>query len=303
MPLAWFTEEARTLSSVCLWVFAAGFVSIMFLDEIMEDQVVPSLKDGLSTVARSLDTALTDIKEILSNRFTDIGKAITGGLEGALKQTILTGVSAKEPEVGELLKAGKINEAIGVLRGEAEKTPFKRADLVDLLITSSAVSHWDEAWSVVQRMGNDTTAAKSCCRLSYNYWSVGDLRKAIAIAEAGLKIAERQNRSDVTNLLVNDLRNNLAYFFADAKEVRNAELAKRYADEAYRDAPDDPACLDTKGFVHIVFGETPEEVRQGLSFCAKKNQPRPPGPKTAADLVHRAVVRRAALEQVMAGRL
>ncbi len=98
--------------------------------------------------------------------------------------------------------------------------------------------------------------------LAYGFWSIGELRQAIHVAEKGLRLAEKVDRS-----LVSRFRNSLAYYYADTGKRQFEKQARKYAVEALKARPGEPACLDTLGYVKITYGRTKREVSEGVDLC------------------------------------
>lgn len=97
---------------------------------------------------------------------------------------------------------------------------------------------------------------------------IGDSGKAIQFTERGLRLAEELNILEQLHVL----KANLAYFYAEAGLTEKAQQARKMAQEAVDANPANPLFLDTLGFVKIVFGQTYQEVLEGLQDCDKAYQ-------------------------------
>jgi len=118
----------------------------------------------------------------------------------------------------------------------------------------------DEAWSVLRNVKGNPVLHSNLC---YTFWEHGDIRNAIEVAEAGLRVSQ-----ELKNRIVQErLKNNLAYFYAEVGDSKYEELARTYATETYKE--DSASRLDTTGYVKIVFGRNVDEITEGINLCLK----------------------------------
>jgi len=87
-------------------------------------------------------------------------------------------------------------------------------------------------------------------------------RGAVEEAEKALQYGE----SSGDEKLINDAKENIAYFIAEFEQVNRETLARNYSEEVYKVDPS-AENLETKGYVQITFGKSPEEVLKGLKLC------------------------------------
>src|SRR5207249_2241806 len=99
--------------------------------------------------------------------------------------------------------------------------------------------------------------------------------KAISIAEKGLESAQTKLVGNSKQaVMVNTLKNSVAYYYAEAALPEKEELARRYAEDAYRYRVDSKGPIDriagalaTRGYVKITFGHSTDEISDGIKDC------------------------------------
>lgn len=95
------------------------------------------------------------------------------------------------------------------------------------------------------------------------YHSLGKIKEAIEETEEALKKSEKSNLEDHIVLS----KANLAYYYADTGLTTVKDKAIEYANLAMEANPGMVAYKDTLGFVKIVFGESKEDIEEGMSLC------------------------------------
>ena len=90
----------------------------------------------------------------------------------------------------------------------------------------------------------------------------GELEEAIAEAQIALTEAEAAGDTELALLS----RNNIGYYIAETGDSSQEHYARECIGKVIGEDKR-PEFLDTYGYVLIVFGQTEEEVREGLSIC------------------------------------
>lgn len=181
----------------------------------------------------------------------------------ALEPNILFSQDIKQAVKSDINKAEKLAKA------KFAMTPNK-ANLevyVGVLLTWIDIKKTIEAWNILDEFyrtnPESEISSKLFSALAMNFWQFNDLSKAIRIAEIGLKIALKVGDNERSLQLKNDL----AYYYADSGKLEYESNAKQYSKEAYEEKPDVPSRKDTKGYVKIVYGENRKEVIDGMKLC------------------------------------
>lgn len=99
--------------------------------------------------------------------------------------------------------------------------------------------------------------------LGLMYFVLGNYKEAVKETEEALKKSLNSNLEKLAILS----KANVAYYYADAGSEENKEKAIEYANFALDHDPNNPAYKDTLGFVKIIFGQTPEEIKEGMTMC------------------------------------
>ena len=169
------------------------------------------------------------------------------------------------------LRNGNVRAAVQKLFELSQKDPKYFPHLISALVVSPALDDWSKAEKLIKKYGKPEHFRK----LAFNYWTHGDLQKAISLSEKALK--NLQDSSDEE--LVGSIKNSLAYYYADADRSENASYAYQLAEseverrgaipEDLRPLNDYEDALDTLGYVKISFGETISEVRKGIDLCTQ----------------------------------
>lgn len=161
----------------------------------------------------------------------------------------------------------KLQQAIRVLEGH-----YLQAHR-ELLMTARVVSEdprdWEEAEQSLAALGRPWHYVT----LSYNAWSMGDLDKALPLAEKAITVFQQQNEENGVKDPIHKLWNNLAYFFAE--EGKRGKEALRFASDAVSALKEETGYdekqlanyMDTLGFTRIVFAEAKEDVINGITEC------------------------------------
>ena len=199
-------------------------------------------------------------KEDNGDKFRIYPEQIPPGVtEEKVRETLEEEMSAK---VKEFIKGGWIERAIHEAESAYFNNPSKSGlQLVSALLSSKRSRDWHRAWKVLQKM--EEAPSLYYISLSYLLWSVDEIPQAIKVAEKGLKVAEKKE----DQVGINKVKNSLAYYYADLGDPNYKNIARRYAEEALSASPENPAPMDTKGYVKIVYGKKIEEIKEGINLC------------------------------------
>ncbi len=160
-----------------------------------------------------------------------------------------------------LAREGKAVDAIAKINAETTDPKAKVAQQVAVLILSNHESDWERAAELLER--GEAANTDSFHRLSFKFWSVGKVDLAIKLAEQGLALAGKSPHSETVAL---ELKNNLAYFYADANRVDKKDLAFQYIHGARQQWPLNAEIYETEACVKIAFGDK-EEALNGVRQC------------------------------------
>lgn len=176
----------------------------------------------------------------------NVRKSLKGEISGKLRQ---------------LIEGGWIRQAVTKAEYIYSKDSSKGLQLVSILLSSKEENDWDRAWEVIKEIEEVPSAVY--VSLAYLFWSLGRTKNAIEVAERGLEVAKK--RKDQVG--INRLKNSLAYYYADLGEPDYEKMARSHAEEAFSARPEDPAPMDTKGYVKITYGKHREEIEEGICLC------------------------------------
>lgn len=124
-----------------------------------------------------------------------------------------------------------------------------------------AVDHIEK---LIRSLAGDDSRLLEAYRLAgLSYYCLGRPNLAIERTEQALEISIKNQNDYETNRL----KSNVAYFIADSNIQEKMALAKKYSEEAYGKQSHDMDIMDTYGYVKIVFGDTYEDVNEGLKKC------------------------------------
>jgi hypothetical protein len=112
-------------------------------------------------------------------------------------------------------------------------------------------------------------------RLGYSAWSEGEQEKAITFSRKALALALMTgDRNDEHGISIAKIKNNLAYYYAEAKIEEKAEEALLFAAEAVQAVKGDTQlqsqyakCMDTLGFAKIAFAKSHAQIQEGIEIC------------------------------------
>jgi len=175
------------------------------------------------------------------------------------------------------------DEGIRILIDLVERKPSYERTLLNGLVLSKNESDWTYAEKLLNKIGEPIHHV----RLSYAFWTKGESDKAIAIAEAGLKLAVTKYSGDL--FTITKIKNNLAYFYAEKNIKEKEKEAISYSEEAvdftkkkYEELEDKKEekiedyemykyeyvrNLDTLGFVKIAYGSEINTIKKGIEIC------------------------------------
>ncbi len=170
---------------------------------------------------------------------------------------------------------GDVNEVVGRIHKYRDR--FKKVDrgicrIIALLTVIRDTYDLDGlALEYADRLIHASTSKekwKAYTLKSLMFWSFNRLEDAINEAKGALRFANRIGDKSLTNLT----KINIAYFTADLGDKDREAQARKCINElrkAVLSKEDEEAFLDTDGYVKIVFGQTIEEVREGLRLCER----------------------------------
>jgi len=169
-----------------------------------------------------------------------------------------------ENDVNSLLKKGMLIEAQALTRRRLKEDPNNK-DLLEgyigVLLSFNDKGKAEIAWSTLSKHG--LSNIEIYMQLALTYWKHGEVQKAIEVDEEGLAIAKRNDNLEAEN----EVKNSLAYFYADTDKEEYEGLARRYSEESYNAQPKNLSWMDTQGYVKITYGKSDKEVIEGMHLC------------------------------------
>jgi tetratricopeptide (TPR) repeat protein len=165
------------------------------------------------------------------------------------------------------LASGDVDQALRTLTELSQRNREYDKQLLSALVMSKKPEDWEHAERLLPEFGTPDHYN----RLSVAFWTSNDVTKAIALAERGLTL-ERKGRSE-DPIVIAKIKNSLAYYYADAVREDKADDARELVEEAIKISESEKnhtqyaKCLDTRGYVKIVFGTSNEEVLDGVKDC------------------------------------
>jgi hypothetical protein len=249
-------------------LMVAGFLLHIIFGSV-EHHVKPMVEGSFKTSQHVLEHGFKGMEAVFARGFKEIEDVLAvrvGAIPSALKEAFerALGDIAKTfitPGVKELVKGGKIDEAVAKIGREEKKDDIKRKEEIAALLHSEDHQKWDTAASILDEFP-DSREAKFYLTLAYRYWNAGQLNRAIEVAEKGLEFASKVEES-----LLPKFQNSLAYYYADANRTDRETNARKYAAESLDSRKEDCHSLDTQGYVLISFGTTKEEIEKGVDLC------------------------------------
>lgn len=220
-----------------------------------------TLAAGLGSINTTIDGGLQRVADALAKAVSDFPKDIWKAFSSS---QLFTGIinSIPNPEMQRLAKEGRVQEAIEQL--PQTKTPDleQLSEKISLLVLSRDESNWREAVALLEKYP-PAQKPNFYLSLAFRFWTVGKLEEAITLAERGMTLPGNDA------LALSKFRNSLAYYYGEAGRTDEREVAFQYAQEALNERPNDPGPMDTMGFLKIVFGETEEEIIEGVELCTQ----------------------------------
>lgn len=246
-----------------LMISAMGIIGLCILIFLVEPILERFIKGGFQLFTNSMTTAISGCLDALTRALAEE----VGRLPESWKSLVDTKAmedladTVKHPELKELIKLGKIEEAVEKLDKLYKQQPTLKEDIA-VLILSKKEKDWDKALAILdeQQLGE----SKYHITLANRYWSVKQIDRAIAVAEKGLDLSLELNQD---GSMVAKFKNSLAYYYAETANPEYEELARQYANDACEARPTEPKPLDTRGYVLIVYGKTREEILEGVDLC------------------------------------
>jgi hypothetical protein len=229
----------------------ALLVAVNVIREVLKEQL-EAAASTLNQTKNAIETTLAGMKTSLDERLQDIAKKIESGVR-AMKLDVHLARSWTEDEVQQEFRRQLSAKAAAGDPGARVEQQIVEA------IGSRNPDDWRKAESLLQQAPN----AGYFQTLAYNFWKVGDSREALRLAEAGLKIATNGNDGSLTA----QLKNMVAYLYAEAGLADKRDLAYRYSEDARNAWPQNQDFLETLGCVRIAFADSKEEAEEGLQIC------------------------------------
>jgi tetratricopeptide (TPR) repeat protein len=222
----------------------AVLAGVYVLREVMEKQ----LKDAGKTLGETLGKIATNVDGGLSQ----LNINVVAGLR-ELKFDVHLGRSWSPAEADQALRQ-KIAETVPS-RDSAQAQDEKA---IGEALLSTDPERWKKAEELLLRLNSQ----EYYLRLAYKFWSVNRLDEAIQLAEKGLAAAP--NAAGITA----QLKNSLAYYYAEARRVDRKDQAFALIREAREEVPENIDFLETAGCVRIAFGSR-EDAIEGVKMCAR----------------------------------
>lgn len=198
--------------------------------------------------------------EALEHAFGPIIEKGLGKFDATLKRGFDRLTAALASEVRKSSERLASQSLPAVLESASHRPPQDPRREIAALLETTDESAWSKAHQLLSQHKIKDPAL--FLPLALRYWSIGNFADAISVAEEGLKLAE--NEEDKSRY-----KNTLAYYYAESENQVYEQLARQYATEARTARPDDPATLDTDGYVRISFATTFDEVKEGLGLCVQ----------------------------------
>ena len=220
-----------------------------------------TLEAGLGSTNKTIEIGLQQVAAALAKAVSDFPKDIWKAFSSS---QLFTGIinSIPNPETKKLAKEGRVQEAIEQLPQTQTPDLEQLREKISLLVLSKDEANWREAAALLEK-NKPAQKPNFYLGLAFRFWTVGKLDDAIALAERGMALAGNDPHA------LSKFRNSLAYYYADAGRIAKREVAFQYAQEALAERPQDPGPIDTMGFLKIVFGQTEQEIVEGVELCTK----------------------------------
>lgn len=173
------------------------------------------------------------------------------------------------------LRYGDVNEVVD--RIHKYRDQFKKVDrgICRIIALLAVIRDTDDLDGVALEYADRLICAltsKNKCKAymlkSVMFWSFNRLENAINEAKGALSFAKRITDKS----LINPAKINIAYFIADLGDKNREDQARKYINElrkAVLSKEDEENFLDADGYTKIVFGQTVEEVSEGLTLCER----------------------------------
>ncbi|MCI0558461.1 MAG: hypothetical protein MN733_08195 [Nitrososphaera sp.] len=172
-----------------------------------------------------------------------------------------------DAEVERKLSQGDLKGAEEIAKSQFDTSPNdpKRVQAyVGVLLAYNIIEKANVAFGVLKNC--HTENIELYVKLAVTFHQNGDIRMAIEVSKKGMEVADRLN---IRDHVYRRLRSNLAYFYADAGDKFNELDARNISEEEYNADPNNPARMDTYGYVKIVYENSKGGVKEGMDLCHK----------------------------------
>lgn len=264
----WASAVVPSLGELAEFAAFAGIASIL-AEEVIRHSMIPPAREFISqSILPELKLELGRFRDMLAQGLWEKGLIIRES--PAEKDALGSEAVEEEPELSKakrLSAQGYWDQATDVLTQLAARRPKHLPALLTALSESPRHEDWQRAKALLAKAG----ALSNYLRLAYNFWLNKEVAAAVAIVEEGYERfqegAEKASEHDLDRL-----KNSLAYYYAEAKQVDRADLAKRLSGEVVAHRKPEPnkdlaSALATQGYVNITFGQTQEEIADGIRDC------------------------------------
>ena len=248
----------------------AGSYIIPHLKSILKEQILPALDKKIDTFTDNFVSAFRD-KEF------NIKPAIyTNAVEQRFEASSISQQYFDDIliEAQQLVSDDKTHESIELIEDIKNKTDEHYDFLLTRYIATSNSKYSEIIDTLLPKYGK----THHYTRLAFNKWESDDIDKAVTLCEQGYSLC---NKSVDKNSLADkkSCMNSLAYYYADGEIASKSNVAYNLIDEViglYKSQQDTKSiayanALDTKGYVMISFGDTENEIREGIADCEKAN--------------------------------
>jgi hypothetical protein len=244
-PLKEFIDHVIPHLVIVATSVIVGGMLLWIIEEAIEAHIAPAITAGLRTVASQI---AHEVKRFPDRRWR--------GLKEVLEESKAKNITT--PGVKELADAGKIEEA---LKKSRERDEHLYEEELTILLESKKLEDWARGVDLLGKIPH--LHPRFFLGFAYLYWTAGEPKRGIEIAERGL--AEALKLGDGT--YIRKLHNSLAYYYAETKNPLYEAKAREYAALARESDPEAPGPIDTEAFVKVSFARTKQEVLEGIALA------------------------------------
>jgi hypothetical protein len=228
-------------------------VAVNVMREVVESQL-NAAGSGLGKIKSAIEDTLGKMSTSVDDGLGQLSVKVEAGLR-ELKFDVHLERSWSPQEADQALRQ-KVSAPIAVSGTDEAKAQAER-EVAEALLSGDP-TRWKKVEELLPQLNN----AEYYLRLAYKFWSVDRVDEGLKLAEAGLAISN--NAPGISA----QLKNTLAYFYAEKGRVDKKAQAIQYIREAREEFPTNVDFLETDGCVKIAFG-TKEEAREGLKLCSR----------------------------------